>query len=33
MYSKDQLEEKLKSQAKNAMFERDFLVAFNKYIN
>ena len=33
MYSKDQLEAKLKGQAKNAMFERDFMLAFNKHIN
>lgn len=33
MYSKDQLEAQLKTQAKNAMFERDFMLAFNKYLN
>ena len=33
MYSKDQLEAQLKSQAKNAMFERDFMIAFNRHLN
>ena len=33
MYSKDQYEEQLKAQTKNAMFERDFMLAFNKYLN
>ena len=33
MYTKDQLEEALKSQAKNAIFERDFMLAFNKHLN
>lgn len=32
MYSKDQLESQLKSHAKSAMFERDFVFAFNKYL-
>ena len=32
MYSKDQVEEHLRAQAKNAMFERDFLLSFNKHI-
>ena len=32
MYSKDQMEEKLKNSAKNALFERDFTVSFNKYL-
>ncbi len=27
------MEESLKANAKNAMFERDFLVSFNKYMN
>jgi hypothetical protein len=33
MYSKDQLEAQLRVSAKNAMFERDFMLAFNKYLN
>jgi hypothetical protein len=33
MYNKDQLEATLKAQAKNAIFERDFMIAFNKYLN
>ena len=33
MYSKDQVEAILRSQAKNAMFERDFLASFNKHLN
>lgn len=33
MYTKDQLESSLKAQAKNAMFERDFMIAFNKHLN
>jgi hypothetical protein len=33
MYSKDQIEAQLKGQVKNAMFERDFMLAFNKYLN
>ena len=33
MYTKDQLEQQLKSHAKSAIFERDFLLAFNKYLN
>ena len=32
MYSKDQLEQQLKSSAKSAIFERDFVLAFNKYL-
>lgn len=33
MYTKDQLEEQLKGHAKSAIFERDFMLAFNKYLN
>jgi len=33
MYSKDQLEAQLKAQAKNAIFERDFMIAFNKHLS
>jgi len=33
MFSKDQLEAQLRQQAKNAIFERDFMIAFNKYLN
>ena len=32
MFNKDQLETQLKSHAKSAMFERDFVFAFNKYL-
>jgi len=32
MFTKDQLESQLKSQAKSAVFERDFVNAFNKYL-
>jgi hypothetical protein len=32
MYTKDQLEAQLKSHAKSAIFERDFTLAFNKYL-
>jgi hypothetical protein len=33
MYTKDQIEAQLKAHAKNAIFERDFMVAFNKHLN
>lgn len=33
MYTKDQLEAQLKNHAKSAIFERDFMLAFNKYMN
>ncbi len=33
MYTKDQLEAQLKNHAKSAMFERDFMLAFNKHLN
>ena len=33
MFTKDQLESQLKTQAKSAMFERDFVLAFNKHLN
>ena len=32
MFSKDQLESQLKGHAKSAIFERDFVNAFNKHI-
>jgi hypothetical protein len=32
MFSKDQLETQLKGHAKSAIFERDFVNAFNKYL-
>jgi hypothetical protein len=32
MFSKDQLEAQLKSHAKSAIFERDFVNAFNKHL-
>jgi len=32
MFSKDQLEAQLKGHAKSAIFERDFVNAFNKYL-
>jgi hypothetical protein len=32
MFSKDQLETQLKGHAKSAIFERDFITAFNKYL-
>ena len=32
MFTKDQLETQLKGQAKSAIFERDFVLAFNKYL-
>jgi len=32
MFTKDQLEDKLKTTAKSAIFERDFALAFDKYI-
>lgn len=32
MYTKDQLEDQLKTTAKSAIFERDFALAFDKYI-
>jgi hypothetical protein len=32
MFTKDQLESQLKGHAKSAIFERDFVVAFNKYL-
>lgn len=33
MYTREQLEQVLKSEAKSAIFERDFAIAFNKYLN
>jgi len=33
MYNKDQLEAQLKGHAKSAIFERDFMIAFNKHLN
>ena len=33
MFTKDQLESQLKGHAKSAIFERDFVLAFNKYLN
>jgi hypothetical protein len=33
MFTKDQLESQLKTQAKSAMFERDFALAFNRHLN
>jgi hypothetical protein len=32
MFTKDQLETQLKGHAKSAIFERDFALAFNKYL-
>lgn len=32
MFTKDQLENQLKSHAKSAIFQRDFVVAFNKHL-
>jgi hypothetical protein len=32
MFTKDQLETQLKGHAKSAIFERDFVLAFNKYL-
>ena len=32
MYTKDQVEAQLRAQAKNAMFERDFMLAFNRHL-
>ncbi len=32
MYNKEQLQEALKQEAKNAIFERDFQQSFNKYL-
>jgi hypothetical protein len=32
MFTKDQLESQLKSHAKSALFERDFVLSFNKYL-
>ena len=32
MFNKDQLENQLKSHAKSAIFERDFTLAFNRYL-
>lgn len=32
MFTKDQLESQLKGHAKSAIFERDFVLAFNKYL-
>ena len=32
MYSKDQLQDALKAEAKNSIFERDFAQSFNKYL-
>jgi hypothetical protein len=32
MFTKDQLQSELKGQAKSAIFERDFVLAFNKYL-
>lgn len=33
MYTKEQLERELKEQAKSAIFEREFMFSFNKYLN
>lgn len=33
MFTKDQLESQLRGHAKSAIFERDFVLAFNKYLN
>jgi|LauGreDrversion4_2_1035121.scaffolds.fasta_scaffold709487_1 hypothetical protein len=33
MFTKDQLESQLKSHAKSSIFERDFSLAFNRYLN
>lgn len=33
MFTKDQLETQLKTHAKSAMFERDFVLAFNRHLN
>jgi hypothetical protein len=33
MFTKDQLETQLRGHAKSAIFERDFVLAFNKYLN
>ena len=33
MFRKDQLETQLKGHAKSAIFERDFTLAFNRYLN
>jgi hypothetical protein len=32
MFTKDQLEDQLKTNAKSALFERDFALAFDKYL-
>jgi hypothetical protein len=32
MYTKDQLEQQLKNNAKSALFEREFMSAFNKHL-
>ncbi len=32
MFTKEQLETQLKGQAKSAIFERDFAIAFNKHL-
>jgi len=32
MFTKDKLETQLKGHAKSAIFERDFALAFNKYL-
>lgn len=33
MFTKDQLEAQLKNHAKSAIFERDFVLAFNRHLN
>lgn len=33
MYTRDQIEEQLKANAKSALFEREFMSAFSKHLN